>query len=77
MLQIYLKWKFLYYELIPSEEGGYIVYCAELDIIDGETVDEAVAMLKDAASCYITLKQLVLKTSLISLKDIRSRDWNL
>lgn len=41
-------------ELIPAVEGGYIVYSPELDITtEGETVDEAVAMLKDAASGYI------------------------
>jgi len=41
-------------ELIPAEEGGYIVYCPELDITtEGETVQEAIEMLKDAASGYI------------------------
>lgn len=30
-------------ELIPAEEGGYTVYCPELDITtEGETVDEAI-----------------------------------
>lgn len=37
-------------KLIPAEEGGYIIYCPELDIT---TEGEAVAMLKDAASGYI------------------------
>lgn len=41
-------------ELIPAEEGGYIVYCPELDITtEGETVEEAIDMLKDAAKGYI------------------------
>lgn len=63
-------------ELIPAEEGGYIIYCPELDITtEGETVDEAVAMLKDAASGYIEV--IGIENSLTSLKDIRSRNWNL
>ncbi|MBI5328476.1 MAG: type II toxin-antitoxin system HicB family antitoxin [Deltaproteobacteria bacterium] len=41
-------------ELIPAEEGGYVVYCPELDITtEGETIEEAIDMLKDAASGYI------------------------
>jgi predicted RNase H-like HicB family nuclease len=41
-------------EITPAEEGGYIVYCPELDITtEGETVDQALAMIKDAASGYI------------------------
>jgi predicted RNase H-like HicB family nuclease len=41
-------------ELTPAEEGGYVVYCPELDITtEGETVAEAIEMLKDAASGYI------------------------
>jgi predicted RNase H-like HicB family nuclease len=41
-------------ELTPAEEGGYIVYCPELDITtEGETVEEALAMIKDAAAGYI------------------------
>ncbi|MGR3173651.1 MAG: type II toxin-antitoxin system HicB family antitoxin [Candidatus Scalindua sp.] len=63
-------------ELIPAEEGGYIIYCPKLDITtEGETVDEAVAMLKDAASGYIEV--IGIENSLKSLKDIRSRNWNL
>ena len=63
-------------ELIPAEEGGYIIYCHELDITtEGETVDEAVAMLKDAASGCIEV--IGIENSLTSLKDIRSRNWNL
>jgi predicted RNase H-like HicB family nuclease len=41
-------------ELAPADEGGYIVYCPELDITtEGETVEEAIQMLKDAASGFI------------------------
>jgi predicted RNase H-like HicB family nuclease len=41
-------------ELTPAQEGGYVVYCPELDITtEGETVEEAIAMLKDAAEGYI------------------------
>ncbi len=41
-------------EFTPAEEGGYVVYCPELDITtEGETIKEAIDMLKDAASGYI------------------------
>ncbi len=41
-------------ELTPAEEGGYVVYCPELDITtEGETIDEAISMVKDAATGYI------------------------
>jgi predicted RNase H-like HicB family nuclease len=41
-------------ELSPAEEGGYVVYCPELDITtEGETIEEAMYMLKDAAEGYI------------------------
>ena len=41
-------------ELTRAEEGGYVVYCPELDITtEGETIEEAIDMLKDAASGYI------------------------
>ena len=41
-------------EFTPAEEGGYVVYCPELDITtEGETVAEAIEMLKDAAAGYI------------------------
>ena len=41
-------------ELTPAEEGGFIVYCPELDITtEGETVEEALEMIRDAASGYI------------------------
>jgi predicted RNase H-like HicB family nuclease len=41
-------------EIVPAEEGGYIVYCPELDITtEGETIEEAIEMIKDAALGYI------------------------
>lgn len=42
-------------ELTPDEEeGGYSVYCPELDIYtQGETVEEAIANLREAAEGYI------------------------
>lgn len=41
-------------EISPAEEGGYIVYCPELDITtEGETHEEAVDMLRDAAQGYV------------------------
>jgi len=42
-------------ELTPDEEeGGYSVYCPELDIYtQGETVKEATANLREAAEGYI------------------------
>jgi predicted RNase H-like HicB family nuclease len=41
-------------ELGPAEEGGYVVYCPELDITtEGDTVEEAIYMIKDAAAGYI------------------------
>lgn len=41
-------------EIVPAEEGGYIVYCPELDITtEGETIEEAIEMIKDAARGYI------------------------
>lgn len=41
-------------ELTPAEEGGFVIYCPELDITtEGETVEEALAMLKDAARGYV------------------------
>ncbi|RLE32984.1 type II toxin-antitoxin system HicB family antitoxin [Candidatus Acetothermia bacterium] len=41
-------------ELIPEEEGGYTVYCPELDIYtQGEDVDDALRNLKEAAGLHI------------------------
>jgi predicted RNase H-like HicB family nuclease len=41
-------------ELIEEEEGGYTVYCPELDIYtQGEDVKDALASLKEAAELHI------------------------
>jgi len=41
-------------ELIPEEEGGYTVYCPELDIYtQGEDVENALENLKEAAELHI------------------------
>ena len=41
-------------ELIEEEEGGYTVYCPELDIYtQGEDVEDALANLREAAQLHI------------------------
>jgi predicted RNase H-like HicB family nuclease len=41
-------------ELIPESEGGYTVYCPELDIYtQGETEDECLANLREAAKLQL------------------------
>lgn len=41
-------------ELIKEEEGGYTVYCPELDIYtQGEDVEDAIRNLKEAAELHI------------------------
>ncbi len=42
-------------ELTPDlEVGGYVAYCPELDIAtEGETIEEAMAMMKEAAEGYL------------------------
>jgi predicted RNase H-like HicB family nuclease len=44
-------------ELTPDlEVGGYVAYCPELDITtEGETTEEAIAMMKEAAEGYIEI----------------------
>ena len=50
--------KFLVY-LEPAEEGGYIVSCPQLPgcVTQGETVEEALVMIKDAIQGYIASLQ--------------------
>jgi len=50
--------KFLVY-LEVAEEGGYILSCPQLPgcVTQGETVEEALAMIKDAIQGYITSLQ--------------------
>ncbi len=41
-------------ELIKEKEGGYTVYCPELDIYtQGEDVEDALSNLKEAAELHI------------------------
>jgi len=41
-------------ELIPEKEGGYTVYCPELDIYtQGDTEEEALRNLKEAAELHL------------------------
>ncbi len=41
-------------ELIPEEEGGYSVYCPELDIYtQGETEEECLANLREAVELHM------------------------
>jgi len=41
-------------ELFPEDEGGYTVYCPELDIYtQGEDVEDALANLREAAQLHI------------------------
>ena len=41
-------------ELIEEQEGGYTVYCPELDIYtQGDDVEDALANLKEAAELHI------------------------
>ena len=40
-------------ELIEEEEGGYTVYCPELDIYtQGDDVEDAISNLKEAAKLH-------------------------
>ena len=41
-------------ELIPEDEGGFTVYCPELDIYtQGETEDECLDNLREAAELHL------------------------
>jgi len=44
-------------EFTPDlEVGGYVAYCPELDIAtEGETIEAAMAMMKEAAEGYLEL----------------------
>jgi predicted RNase H-like HicB family nuclease len=47
--------------LTPAEEGGYIAYNPETrTTTQGETVEEALAMLKEAVELYLEDEDLVL-----------------
>jgi predicted RNase H-like HicB family nuclease len=49
-----MKQIFITAELIEEEEGGYTVYCPELDIYtQGDDTDDALRNLKEAAELHI------------------------
>jgi predicted RNase H-like HicB family nuclease len=62
-------------ELTPDEaEGGYVVYCPELDIYtQGETVEECIENLQEAATGYIKvvgLENLKLRQKPVIRKEV-------
>ena len=62
-------------ELTPDEEeGGYSVYCPELDIYtQGDTIKESIANLREAAEGYIEvvgLDELNLRPKPVVRKEI-------
>ena len=57
-------------ELIKEAEGGYTVYCPELDIYtQGDDVEDAIQNLKEAAALHI--EELGIEN--INLKEIQRR----
>ena len=61
-------------ELIEEEEGGYTVYCPELDIYtQGDAVEDAINNLKEAAELHI--EELGIEN--ISLRKISRRKLEL
>ena len=58
-------------ELIREEEGGYTVYCPELDIYtQGDDTEDAIRNLKEAAELHI--EELGVEN--IRLKEIQRRE---
>lgn len=58
-------------ELIKEEEGGYTVYCPELDIYSqGDDIEDAVKNLKEAAELHI--EELGIEN--VKLKEIQRRE---
>ena len=58
-------------ELIEEEEGGYTVYCPELDIYtQGDDIEDAINNLKEAAELHI--EELGVEN--IRLKEIKRRE---
>lgn len=61
-------------ELIEEEEGGYTVYCPELDIYtQGDDIEDAISNLKEAAELHI--QELGMEN--IRLKEIKRREIEL
>ncbi|HEX73767.1 MAG TPA: type II toxin-antitoxin system HicB family antitoxin [Dehalococcoidia bacterium] len=57
-------------ELIKEEEGGYTVYCPELDVYtQGDDIEDAIKNLKEAAELHI--EELGIEN--IKLKEIQRR----
>ena len=61
-------------ELIEEQEGGYTVYCPELDIYtQGDDVKDALANLKEAAELHIEEVGL----GAVRLKKVERRELEL
>jgi predicted RNase H-like HicB family nuclease len=61
-------------ELMEEVEGGYTVYCPELDIYtQGDDIEDAISNLKEAAELHI--EELGIEN--IRLKEIQRREIEL
>jgi len=61
-------------ELIEEEEGGYTVYCPELDIYtQGDDVEDAISNLKEAAELHV--EELGIEN--LRFKEIKRREIEL
>ncbi len=61
-------------ELIEEEEGGYTVYCPELDIYtQGDDVEDAISNLKEAAELHV--EELGIEN--LKFKEIKRREIEL
>ena len=61
-------------ELIEQEEGGYTVYCPELDIYtQGDDIEDAISNLKEAAELHI--EELGIEN--LRFKEIKRREIQL
>ncbi len=61
-------------ELIKESEGGYTVYCPELDIYtQGDDVEDAISNLKEAAELHV--EELGIEN--VKLKEIQRREIEL
>jgi len=57
-------------DLIPQDEGGYTVFCPELDIYtEGETEKECLKNLREAALLH--LEEIGMKTA--KVKEVKHR----
>lgn len=61
-------------ELIEEEEGGYTVYCPELDIYtQGDDVEDSISNLKEAAELHV--EELGIEN--LRFKEIKRREIEL